>query len=338
MILSDIGKVNSSNPYLLNKSYITAQSRLNYQYKFLGLNLMVQYNPFYLIQEPSPWQSGSFRQYSLGPALKFSFFQDRIKMEASNDFSYFGYDHQGWTNTAQCLLSFQISRVWRASAQVFYVGYTKYPGYNLVQGQISVTRSFLPKQAPGFKTLSLTFFGDENANGIWDLNENPLEDVVIALGGVLAQTNKKGKLSFSNLQPSSYQLQVQKGNGWWLMGAKDITVVRNEHRNIGLVKAATVFGKIIYDKSQYLEKPPNLEGVKVVAKSKSGELYSTITEANGSFRFLLPVTYFSFSIHADASGLNAEHSVQSLQVQSDNNPELIFKMEDGVRKVQIQQF
>ncbi len=337
-LVADIGKVSTNNFYLSDNTYTSWQLRLNYQYKFAALNALVQHNPYYIIQEPSPWQQGNFRQYSFGPGFRFSFFQKRMEVEVYDNLSFYGYYPQGWSNAAQGRISFRFNKAWSAMGQVVYNSYTNYRGYNFFQGQISFLRSFLPRNEPGFRTVSLTFFGDDNANGVWDEGEPPVEDVVASFGNALAQSNRKGTVLFRNVKPAVYPLHIQRGNGWWLLTPLDVSVVRSISRNIALVKTTAVRGKIICEKDAYLDRNISLEGITVVALSEQGERFTTVTDGQGHFSFQLPVKPFHFSVRTDSPHqfFNVEH--QSFDLAPENNPMLIFTMSDRSRKVEVQQF
>lgn len=338
MISGDYGNVKSTNPYLERQRYAVWQGRLQYHYQQLGFNAMAQWNPFYLIQEPHPGQQGSFRQYTMGPYLRFTAFNNRLELEASDHLNYYGYYEQGWSNTAQGKISYRFKDTWQASAQLMYNSFQRYPNYNFLQTQVSLSRSFLRKNAPGSTRLSVVFFGDLNANGIWDSDEKPVPQVIAALGQSLAQSNQKGKVSFTNLKPADYKLKVPNGNGWWLLHPVDIPLTRHRSLEIALVKAALVSGYVTAQTSSYAADPPSLEGISIIATSPSGQQFTTLTDANGAFSFNLPAIRFTFSADTGADAQTILNQPQTIQVSEAHNPPVYFQLADHSRKVDIKQF
>ncbi|SDD32826.1 hypothetical protein [Niabella drilacis] len=338
MLSGDYGRVKSNNPYLPGKTYTVWQGKFNYNYRQAGFNALVQYNPYYLIQEPLPWQDGQFRQYAFGPYLRFSLFNKRLEAEASDNLSYYGYDLRGWSNTAQGKVSFSFKETWQASAQVIYNTYQQYSGYNFLQTQVSITKSFLQKNAPGYRSLTVLFFGDKNANGVWDEDEYPVENVIVMLDQSLAQSNRKGKVSFTNLKASTHKIQIQNGNGWWLMAPVEVFLTRNRKLKIALVKTAPVSGRVICHQSEYIQESPALEGIRILATSEQGDHFSAVTDASGNFSFNLPVKRFRFTAEAQNGSPSASGQSQSIMIRERDNPVIIFNLVDRSRNVEIKQF
>ncbi|MCD2421420.1 carboxypeptidase-like regulatory domain-containing protein [Niabella pedocola] len=338
MFSGDYGRVKSNNPYLPGKNYSVLQGKFNYSFNQMGFNALVQYNPFYLIQEPLPWQQGKFRQYSLGPYFRFSFFDKRLELEASDNLSYYGYYLGGWSNTAQGRAIFSFQNTWQAAAQVIYNSYEQYRGYNFLQTQVSITKSFMQKNAPGYKSLSVLFFGDKNADGIWNKDEYPVENVIAMLDQSLAQSDRKGKISFTNLEPSAHKLRIENGNGWWLMTPVDIFLKHNQTLKIALVKTAAVSGKVVNEGSRFIQDALDLEGITVIAAGSQGERFTTITDAEGNFSFNLPAKLFSFTTETQNSGQFIANQPQSVNVKETGNPPVIFHLSDQSRKIDIKQF
>lgn len=338
MFSGDYGNVNSSNPYLARKNYMVWQGRFSYNYSMLGFNAFIQYNPYYLIQEPLPWQREEFRQYSFSPYVRFYALDKRLEIEASDNLNYYGYYLNGWSNMVQGRASFSFKRTWQASAQILYNTYQQYPDNNFLQANVSITKFFMQRNAPGHKSLSVVFYGDENANGVWDNDEQPVENVIAAVGQALAQSDHRGKVSFTNLEPSTHTLRIQKGNGWWLMTPLDVSLSRNRTLKVALVKTASVSGKVIGHQSEYVQDVPVLEGIRIVATGPRGERFIAVTDESGGFSFNLPTAVFSFSAELQNGSQSISNQPQSLKVSMQNNPPIIFNLVDRSRSVDIKQF
>ncbi|MCF3107742.1 hypothetical protein LL912_03005 [Niabella sp. CC-SYL272] len=111
----------------------------------------------------------------------------------------------------------------------------------------------------------------KNANSVWDNDEYPVENVVAAVDQSLAQSDRKGKVSFTNLKPSTHMLRIQKGSGWWLMEPLEVSLFRNRTLKVALVKTVSVSGRIIGHQNEYIQDAPALEGIRVVATGQRGE-------------------------------------------------------------------
>ena len=337
LLTTDYGNVTSNNPYLEKGNYSVWQWRFNYNNRLVGVNAFLQNNPFYLIQEPLPWQQGKFRQYSFGPYTHFTLLDKRLEGEVADNLNYYSY-FQGWSNTVQGKLSFRFKRAWQLSVQVFYNTYQQYPDYNFLQTQAGIIKSFIQQNSPGYKSLSFLFFGDKNANGIWDADELPVENVIAALNESLAQSNRKGKVSFTNLKPATYKLRIQNGNGWWLLEPQEVVVTHNRTLKIPLVKTVTLPGKMVAEKNAYLQAAPSLEGITVIATDQQGSRFTTITDAEGNFSFNLPVKPFTFSVETQDSDQRVTEQQQFINIKEQGNPPIILKLVDAARKVDIKQF
>ncbi|WP_157557982.1 MSCRAMM family protein [Niabella aurantiaca] len=337
MLTTDYGKVRSNNAYLQHKNYPVWQWRLNYNNRLVGFNALLQHNPYYLMQEPMPWQRGQFRQYALGPYVHFFALKKKLEAEAAHNLSYYGYSG-GWSHALQSKLGFHFGNTWVAAAQVSYNTYPQHPHYNFLQAQLSITKSFMQKNAPGYKSLSFLFFGDANANGIWDKDEVPVENVIAGLDRSLARSNRKGKVSFTNLKPATYQLRIQNGNGWWLPEPLQLSLTRNQTLRVGLIKTVVVSGKVLVEKNAYLQEAPSLEGITIIAADQQGNRRTTLTDAAGCFSFNLPVKPFTFSVDTHNGRQLVTGQQQAVDVKEQHNALIIFSLADHSRKVNIRQF
>ncbi|MFH2049553.1 MAG: SdrD B-like domain-containing protein, partial [bacterium] len=84
-----------------------------------------------------------------------------------------------------------------------------------------------------YASISGTKFNDENGNSVWDVGENPLDNVDIKLhgvldaGGTLDQTTKTdlaGNYMFYNLPPGDYSIQ-EVVQSWWNAQTYPLTVM-----------------------------------------------------------------------------------------------------------------
>ncbi|AHF17801.1 hypothetical protein NIASO_14465 [Niabella soli DSM 19437] len=337
LLTADYGRVASNNPYLLNGNYSVWQGMISYNNRFAGVNAFFQNNPFYLMQEPLPWQQGKFRQYALSPYIHFALLDRKLEGELSDNLSYYSYA-QGWSNSVQGKLGFRFKHTWQVTAQALYSTYTQFPDYNFLQTQVSLIKSFKQQTAPGYKRLSIIFFGDKNANGIWDADELPVGNVIASLNESLAESNRKGKIAFANLKPALYKLRLQNGNGWWLLEPWEVMLTHNHTFKIALVKSATLSGKIIAEKNSYLQTLPSLEGITIIAMDRQGNKFTTLTDAEGHFSFNLPVKLFIFSVETQDANLRVSNQQQLINIKEQENPLVIFNLADHSRKIDIKQF
>ncbi len=337
MVSLDAGKVKSNNPYLLNGHYNTWTARFNYNYKAVGFSANIQYNPLYIIQETSPWQKGGFRQYSLGPTLHLAGLKGKLDFTASDYLNYYSYS-EGWNNAFQSQVSYSWAATWSATATVMYNAYGLGTQSRFIQTRVSITKSFIQANAPGFEKLSLQFFGDENANGVWDANEKPVSDVITEINRSLAQSNSKGKLSYTNLKAGNYDIHIQSGNGWYILKPVSIFLKKNRSIKIGLIKSVTIQGKIVAQTNAYLQNTPNLEGIEITALDNAGNKYTTLSDAGGNFQMELPLKEFTFSVETTGHSFSVSNQQQKAILRQSGNENIQFFLTDQSRKVDVKQF
>lgn len=337
MLSGDAGRTNSDNPCLQHSSYNTLTARFNYNYKFAGFNASMQYNPYYIIQEATPWQPGSFRQYSFGPNIYFRALNSRLDIRASDYLNFYSYT-QGSVNTLQAQADYRIGRTLSASAYVSYNTYQQYAQNRYFQSRISLTKSFLQTNAPGYKKLALIFYGDENANGIQDANERIIPNVIVEVNNSMTVTNRKGEVVYTNLKTGNYSIHVREADGWYMLDTASVLLLHNQRQAIGLVRTATVTGKVVGKINPYLQQAPNTEGVTITAADNDGKTYTTLTDASGNFRMDLPIKTFTFSVETKGHDFTIDGQQQKIAVQQEKNPEILFYLTDQSRRVDIKQF
>lgn len=140
------------------------------------------------------------------------------------------------------------------------------------------------------------------------------------------------------IKPSTYKIQIQRGNGWWLMAPVEIVLTHNRKLKVALVKTASVSGKVVRKQSKFIQEAPELEGIKILATSAQGDRFTAVTDAQGNFSLHLPAKPFTFSVVLYDGDQTASNPAQSIEIKEQGNPTIIFNLADGSRNVDIRQF
>ncbi|HTN38765.1 MAG TPA: SdrD B-like domain-containing protein [Arachidicoccus sp.] len=336
-LTGDYGLVETNNPYMNQADYTSWRIMGNYSYQFFSFNTLLQHNPYYIMEEATPWQQGDYETYSLGPSVRFSLLRDKLKFSASNYLIYNGYQDV-WTNNLQGALYYNFRKNVELSAEVNLNTYQQSFYANNSQFKFGIKKSFQQRNAPGKHSWSVQFFGDENANGVWDKGEKAVSGVIVNLKKAQVKADKDGKVVFTDLLPGSYTLQLVDGRGWNNLQPMKIELMRNARTQFGLIKSVLVQGQIKGKASRFENRMPSLEGIKIMAKDANGHEYSTFSNTDGQFSFHLPEGRFTFRIIQEDQTFQVEHPMLERRVVVGDNSLLIFEIVDQSRKVNIKEF
>jgi len=180
------------------------------------------------------------------------------------------------------------------------------------------------------KSISGFVYVDANDNGVFDLGETPIADVVITIDGTndlgnpvmfTTKTNANGAYAFSNLRPGSYNITETQPNGY--IDGKDTlgtpftgTVgqdqflgiqidcsapnIAGQNYNFGELLPSSIRGVVYYDKNNNGIPDPGEPGINAVTITLTGTdnhgnlvLRTILTGSDGSYLFtgLRPGTY-----------------------------------------------
>jgi hypothetical protein len=345
MLLSDYGITNSASP--INKR-TTAGLKLNASMsnRFYNVSAMVQTAPYYLTDQLSlQGTNEKFRLYAIGPGVHLDGFKDRMNVSANYYLSYLS-NNKDWNNSLNSNVSYRIKSSWEVTAQLSCNSNTYFTGNYSLQSQMGVVKHFARSTSPGNATLDLEFYGDDNANGVKDKNEEAVSGIIANLnsegntaGSSLAtMSNKKGKVSYVNLKKEAYSLHITQSGSRHLSKPVDFLLGKNQKMQVPLVRSGWLKGRINALKQDYIAAQPILEGMRISAKNALNETFETYTNEDGEFQIPLPLNEYTITADIDLAKFSAVKTKKLVLISLINNADIQFDIKDITRKVDVKQF
>jgi hypothetical protein len=235
---------------------------------------------------------------------------------------------------ANAVARYKITNDFQVSGQLFY---NTYQGHEFTQGRVTVAKQFISTKQPGRKQIQLTFFADDNGNRIWDKGEKVLTDVVCEVFDVMASSDEKGHVRYSNLPVGEYDVHIAAGSAYRLAATYTIDVNRNATYNVPLVKCGRIRGKLEVLQQKYQSSEVLLEGMRVNAVDTQGNIFSTVTDENGNFTFMLPEGNYVFDVKAP-DNVGVVNKNEKRTIRQDKNEVLVFTVTNEGRKIDVIHF
>lgn len=333
---ADYGFTKSNNPLFEEANYRSLKMNANFSASHWGINASLQTAPYYLQEELMPVE-GKYRQYSFGPYLRVNALKKKMDISLSGYTNYNNYGF-GWNNTIDAQVKYRVDKTWQFSCQVFYNTYSNLKNNANTQLRIGVQKSFIAANAPGLKKLELTFFGDDNANGTLDNGENLLEGVIVDVSGIIAVSNQKGKVRYSNMAKGEKKIQVKEGKGWQQLTPLKLQLLNNQHLKIPLVKCGRLTGRIVPAAQKYISEKPLLEGIRVIATDIFNRDFSSLTDETGNFYFSIPTGRYIIHIETAGQSFSITNAQKEITLEEQHNEPVIFQWLDERRKTEVKRF
>jgi hypothetical protein len=316
--------------------------------RWWNFSALIQTAPYYLTENISFSNSTKpYRAYSFGPGIRFKALQDRLSVFANNYLNYISTSQSGWNNSFNTQLKYHLKSTWQISGQMSYNSNTYFPQNYSLQTQVGVIKQFAQNTSPGNAKLELTFYGDDNANGVRDKNEKTVGGIITDLhpdGNANASStlstisNDKGRVSYANLKKDIYNLDLTKGGSWYMGPSRKLVVSKSQKIEIPLTKSGWLKGQVTALKQDYLNSKPDLEGLKIIATDGNNQSFYTYTNDAGEFNFPLPLNKYTIIADIDVHKFSVvKPSFQVIVNQSSNN-DVNFQLIDLSRKAIVTQF
>ncbi|MFD1771587.1 hypothetical protein [Sphingobacterium suaedae] len=323
----------------------------NYSNRFVGFSTFIQLNPYYLTDLMSSATRADYRIYSFGPNTQLNLFQGKLQSQVSAMYSYYGFSRSN-NFSIQADARWHLKRNWTVTADLYYalIKNTYYyqaqmlpipntTSFHSRQFRIGIEKRFAAGHASRVYTLHLTFFDDQNNNGVRDNDEATPEGLLIRLDNNVAFSDHKGQVKFTQMTDGTYTLQVENNRGWTVQGPIRITVTKNKRLNIPLVKTRALTGKVYLTNAKYQADKPSLAGIRVWAVDRQGKEYSTLTDASGTYLFYLPVGAYTLSVSTEGMPFRIENPSIPIIVKEHKKTEVPdFRYQDERRKIGIKRF
>ncbi|MEI6507088.1 MAG: hypothetical protein WCO54_01305 [Bacteroidota bacterium] len=154
-------------------------------------------------------------------------------------------------------------------------------------------------------------FYDLNGNGIKDKNEQPIENIVIGLGGTEVISNDEGEASMLNYPGGVWPLMARSleiSESWFANIPDSVNVLKDRVVFIPFVRGVKIKGKVGIDRESIrvdASSPFDLSRIKINANGN--KTFSTLTDFQGNFEFYLP--YGNYIINMDENILGDKYKL-----------------------------
>lgn len=325
--------------------------RLNASYNlaFAGLTAFLQFNPYYLSDNFNALTTARYRQYSFGPNMRFNAFKDKLNVQATATYNYYGSSESyavssniRWALGGKWVFTADVQWSFLQSKSLLNID-SRQPlsqnSFNNRQVRLGIEKQFNAFQSSPGRKLELSYYGDQNNNGVRDIGERYVDGLIVKINGETAITDKKGRVTFKNVQPGEYGVQVMNSKGWAARDAMNILVSTNKDMEVPLVKTAVLRGKIEVQQNRYQNGGAELSGIAVLASDQMGNTFKTLTNEEGSYNFYLrPGLYRIFieTLGMSFSIANPSRELNLTEGKAVND--LNFQYVDEQRKVEVTRF
>lgn len=328
----------------------------NYNNALFGFNTFIQINPYYLSDLLATSENSNYSIYSLGPNTQFYAFNNQLHVQLSTMYSYYGFSRSN-NLSVNGNIRWQMKGNWNLTADIFY---TAISGKSLFlidpnlppdpnplnrysfdnrQIRLGIEKNFGRSSGHKRHKLELTFFEDDNNNGINDGNEAKAEAVLIRVGKEVALTDEKGRVKFLDISAGPYSVQVENSKGWVSQGPINVLMTKNQRLEIPLIKTKPLKGRIKIVENKYLKTSPQLGGIKVIAVDRQGKTYSTLSAESGDYVLYLPLGNYKIAVVTEGMPFSIENQNCEIEVKADKDiviPDFNYK--DERRKVGVKRF
>lgn len=304
---------------------------LNYNNRYFGFTGIAQFNPYLITDEAFAIPGKRFQMYTFGPNvhLRAGKFDFGVFYNANYTTNY-----QTWNHTANAVARYNLASDCQVTGQFFY---SSYIGQNFTQTRVTLAKQFISTKQPGRKQIELTFFADDNGNKIRDKNERVLEGIVCTVSDVMTSSDARGRVRYTNLPVGVYDVRIAAGSQYRLASDFTISVNKNDEYNVPLVMCGRVSGKLEVVQQKYQLSDVLLEGIRINAIDAQGHLFTTLTDAEGSFTFLLPEGAYTFDVKAPEN-VGVVNKGEKRTISQKQNEPLVFKVKNEGRKIDVIHF
>ena len=332
-----------------SKPFHSLRLNASYNLAFAGLTAFLQFNPYYLSDNFNALTTAHYQQYSFGPNTRFNALKDRLNVQAAATYNYYGSSESyavssniRWALGGKWVFTADLQWSFLQSKSLLNVD-SRQPllqnSFNNRQLRLGIEKQFNAFQSSQGKKLELSYYGDQNNNGFRDIEERYVEGLIVKINGETAITDKKGRVTFKNVQPGEYGVQILNSKGWAARDAMNILVSTSKNMEVPLVKTAVLRGKIEVQQSRYQNAKPELSGIAVLASDQMGNTFKALTNEEGSYNFYLrPGLYRIFieTLGMSFSIANPSHELSLTEGKAVNN--LNFQYVDEQRKIEVVRF
>lgn len=310
------------------------------QSRRLGLNFRFDKGPLYYSELMTYARSGfQSNRFQIAPFVERSFFKSKLLTRL--EFNYVR-DISSDLKNYLARLDVNIDLNKRGLSMRFY-GNHDFGNANAINSLNMSIRKNITMPLVGlkkFSTLKVVLFKDNNSNNVFDLNDEPIPEANIRIGGQFFTTGKHGEAIYKNIKSGDYSLdlgQVTSIRGWIAKNGfkPTITVTDNETVYIPFQKSKFLSGRLNLVKDPLSKMQFSPSNIRITAVSSKGDAFSTLTNDEGAFFMNLPEDTYLVQINANVFNEQFRVLQETFNADLTNKQEEVITFEIRERKRSI---
>lgn len=365
--------------------YFTAQVRTSLRYKSLTTNVRYNYGPYqafehlrfatYEINHQSIYLNAYYglwllaNKVSVEPSLNYSYETLYKRSRVSVRPQVFYYSKSGWQFNMYgefILNSQKITSLDDDIRPYTLENQDETSVYKDLVFGIGLKKEFgVPVTGKKYFTTGIVIFKDLNGNGRQDKNEDAIENVLVTIKPLEADSSKhdemsalsergeevitdsKGRVTFRNLPRGMYTLTAKplvSNSGWFPGMEQEIMLDKTREIEIPFSHGVRIIGSIGVDRSVFSDprnKTPELARIRVTAVDSAGKTYSCLTGESGQFELYVPSGDYKITINQKAIGDNyilEQNSIPVSLMAGMDAYNISFHLREKERQVKVKKF
>lgn len=311
---------------------------LSYRYKNISLNALANFNSQNIYDVIQAIESNNkSNNYSLYSSYSFAAFNQKLIANLSGGLNYSAI-YSNFNKNININTEYKVADSWAITAAGSYSGFkSENFSSNNMQFKVGIKKYFKQATTVGNHNVKLKLFQDKNYNGIWDAQEDAISGKVIRLNSSVALTDKNGEVSYQNVMPGTYRINIDEKEGLQLTSSNSIQVDRNRTILLPMIKNNRISGELKEIRQQYDEKPSDIVGINIYARNEKGEIFNTFVSPEGNFNFYLKEG--NYTVYIENTRYEFLNPSQSVQVITDQDTKkLIFEFKKKDTEIKVKKF
>ncbi len=331
-------------------------------HKDLSLHVFYQYNPYFLSDALANLEFGKYHVLNFESRYARYFMKKKLHVANSLMYYYHGDSkHSNYVWNGQILFKMQKGVQLRGD---FYFGINRMQRLMLYNPEIGVdpnpivfnrrdqtllstrqirlgvSKDLAFRGNKDAANLNLLFFHDQNGNGVKDENEVYLNGIIVSTQGMLAQSNKEGKVRFKLIKGETYNFDLQSNSGWIMANnaLKQINITRSHNLEVPLVKMTMVKGIITQKIKEFQPKIIDFSDYQILFRTELGVSYQTRSNIHGGFFISLPDGNYKVEIIPRQDFIEVIENGKNVLLKDGKEVRLEFEIVNSSRKINISQF
>jgi hypothetical protein len=188
--------------------------------------------------------------------------------------------------------------------------------------------------------VDIRLFIDNNADGKFNEQDEPVQDALVVAGEACLMTNKEGIIEFRNVERKVIKIDlshISHLRGWIPKGGYNqvVTPGSGTTQYIAFSKSKVVSGRLLLIRDSKSSLTMDLEAIRMIAVNRSGETFSALTNASGEFFFNLPAGDYTVTINQAVFDDNFRPVETTKLADLVNNDQLNLQFEIRQKKRQL---